>query len=61
MRDNEITDKNGNTINRGDYVVTKIRGGTHEGNVSKRHHLMMSPWLILYALKGNICANSWNP
>lgn len=34
MGDNEVTDKNGNIINSGDYVCTKIRGGTHEGHVS---------------------------
>lgn len=34
MSDTEVTDKHGKTIHRGDYVVTKIRGGTHEGNVS---------------------------
>jgi hypothetical protein len=36
MGGNQVTDKHGNIINQGDYVVTKIRGGTHEGNVSKR-------------------------
>lgn len=36
MRDNEVTDKHGNVIDCGDYVSTKIRGGTHEGRVSKQ-------------------------
>jgi hypothetical protein len=36
MGGNQVTDKHGNIINHGDYVVTKIRGGTHEGHVSKR-------------------------
>jgi hypothetical protein len=36
MSHNEVMDKNGNIINHGDYVVTKIRGGTHEGHVSKQ-------------------------
>lgn len=40
MRDNEVTDKHGNVIDRGDYVSTKIRGGTHEGHVSKPWQLM---------------------
>ncbi|CAI7591879.1 unnamed protein product [Penicillium discolor] len=35
MRDNEVTDKHGNVIDRGDYVSTKIRGGTHEGRVEE--------------------------
>lgn len=38
MRDNEhkeVTDKYGNVITHGDYVSTRIRGGTHEGRVSK--------------------------
>ena len=47
MRDNEVTDKYGNVINYGDYVSTKIRGGTHEGRVSKRH-LMDNTLLELY-------------
>lgn len=42
MRDNEVTDKHGNVIDRGDYVSTKIRSGTHEGRVSKRQ-LMDNP------------------
>ncbi|KAJ5425913.1 hypothetical protein N7465_000983 [Penicillium sp. CMV-2018d] len=35
MRDNEVTDKHGNVIDYGDYVSTKIRGGTHEGRVEE--------------------------
>ncbi|CAI7629983.1 unnamed protein product [Penicillium crustosum] len=35
MRDNEVTDKHGNVIDRGDYVSTKIRSGTHEGRVEE--------------------------
>lgn len=48
MRDNEVTDKHGNVIDRGDYVSTKIRGGTHEGRVSKRQ-LVDNPLLRLYS------------
>ncbi|KAJ6181192.1 hypothetical protein N7519_011653 [Penicillium mononematosum] len=35
MSDNEIADKHGNIIHQGDYVATRIRGGTHEGNVEE--------------------------
>jgi hypothetical protein len=42
MSDNEITDKHGNIIHQGDYVATRIRGGTHEGNVSKWIHITES-------------------
>ncbi|KAJ6012451.1 hypothetical protein N7522_002806 [Penicillium canescens] len=35
MSDKEVTDKHGNIIHPGDYVVTKIRGGTHEGQVDE--------------------------
>lgn len=31
----EIKDKNGEPINVGDNVFTKIRGGSHEGQVEK--------------------------
>lgn len=48
MRDNEVTDKHGNVIDRGDYVSTKIRGGTHEGRVSKRQ-LVDNPLLELFS------------
>lgn len=30
-----IFDKHGKVIHEGDYVFTKIRGGTHEGKVRK--------------------------
>lgn len=40
MCDNKVTDKHENVINPGDYVGTKIRGGTHEGHVSKPWQLM---------------------
>lgn len=33
MDRNNVADKNGEPIHEGDYVYTKIRGGTHEGNV----------------------------
>ncbi|KAJ5055385.1 hypothetical protein NUH16_010948 [Penicillium rubens] len=36
MSDNEIADKHGNIIHQGDYVATRIRGGTHEGNVNQQ-------------------------
>ncbi|KAJ5493874.1 hypothetical protein N7463_009961 [Penicillium fimorum] len=35
MGDNKVTDKHGNVINHGDYVGTRIRGGTHEGPVEE--------------------------
>ncbi|KAJ5510466.1 hypothetical protein N7453_002569 [Penicillium expansum] len=35
MGDSKVTDKYGNVINRGDYVWTRIRGGTHEGHVEE--------------------------
>ncbi|OQE41141.1 hypothetical protein PENCOP_c005G03851 [Penicillium coprophilum] len=35
MGDNEVTDKHGNVIHPGDYVGTRIRGGTHEGYVKE--------------------------
>lgn len=31
-RDN-VSDRNGEPIHEGDYVYTRIRGGTHEGKV----------------------------
>lgn len=30
----QVKDENGNTIHKGDTVVTKVRGGKHEGKVS---------------------------
>ena len=54
MSDKEVTDKHGNIIHRGDYVVTKIRGGTHEGHVSKGEHLMNNHWLDIYEASGQI-------
>ncbi|KAJ5197714.1 uncharacterized protein N7498_006831 [Penicillium cinerascens] len=33
-RDN-VSDKNGEPIHEGDYVYTRIRGGTHEGKVEE--------------------------
>ena len=38
MEASKITDKHGNVIHEGDYVFTKIRGGTHEGKVSQKCH-----------------------
>ncbi|OQD78946.1 hypothetical protein PENANT_c070G08481 [Penicillium antarcticum] len=35
MSDNKVTDKHGHIIKHGDYVVTKIRGGTHEGHLEE--------------------------
>ncbi|KGO74596.1 hypothetical protein PITC_002410 [Penicillium italicum] len=35
MGNNNVTDKYGSDINRGDYVWTRIRGGTHEGHVEE--------------------------
>jgi hypothetical protein len=52
MSDDEVKDKNGNIIHPGDYVVTKIRGGTHEGHVSKGQHLMNNHWLDIYEPSG---------
>lgn len=48
MDDNKVTDKYGNAIDYGDYVSTKIRGGTHEGRVSKQQ-LMDNSLLELYS------------
>jgi hypothetical protein len=47
MSDKEVTDKHGNIIHRGDYVVTKIRGGTHEGHVSKAQHQHTIGWTYM--------------
>ncbi|KAJ6120932.1 hypothetical protein N7523_005212 [Penicillium sp. IBT 18751x] len=35
MGHEEVLDKDGNPIHEGDYVVTRIRGGTHEGKVEE--------------------------
>ncbi|KAJ5826837.1 hypothetical protein N7447_003600 [Penicillium robsamsonii] len=35
MGDNKVTDKYGDVIHPGDYVGTRIRGGTHEGPVEE--------------------------
>jgi hypothetical protein len=43
MSHNEVKDKHGNIINHGDYVVTNIRGGTHEGHVSKQQNPYEQP------------------
>jgi hypothetical protein len=40
MEANKIADKHGNVIHEGDYVFTKIRGGTHEGKVSQNKFLL---------------------
>ncbi|KAJ5370063.1 uncharacterized protein N7496_006155 [Penicillium cataractarum] len=31
----QIVDKHGNAIHEGDYVFTRIRGGSHEGKVQE--------------------------
>ena len=33
MPHNQVQDKQGEAIEEGDYVLTKYRGGTHEGEV----------------------------
>ncbi|KAJ5178838.1 hypothetical protein N7492_002048, partial [Penicillium capsulatum] len=33
MQAGDICDKHGNPIRKGDYVFTRIRGGSHEGEV----------------------------
>lgn len=38
----QIVDKHGNPIREGDYVFTKIRGGSHEGKVCPKQ------WCISY-------------
>ncbi|KAJ5195413.1 uncharacterized protein N7498_008851 [Penicillium cinerascens] len=35
MGHGEVLDKNGNVIHEGDYVFTRMRGGTHEGKVDE--------------------------
>ena len=35
MSSSEIKDKQGELINEGDHVWTKIRGGRHEGDVNQ--------------------------
>lgn len=35
-----VTDKKNADIEKGDYVATKYRGGTHEGEVSKEKYLL---------------------
>lgn len=49
MGDNKVTDKHENVINPGDYVGTKIRGGTHEGHVCKSWQLVVN-FLGLYSV-----------
>lgn len=41
MDQNEIVDKHDNPIHVGDYVFTRIRGGTHEGKVSQSFILIL--------------------
>jgi hypothetical protein len=36
-----IVDKYGNAIQEGDYVFTRIRGGSHEGKVRKTQRLYL--------------------
>lgn len=36
-----IVDKYGNAIQEGDYVFTKIRGGSHEGKARKTQRLRL--------------------
>ncbi|CAN9201694.1 unnamed protein product [Alternaria alternata] len=33
--ENDVASKNGEQIEEGDHVYTRIRGGRHEGNVNK--------------------------
>ncbi|GIJ91549.1 hypothetical protein Asppvi_010516 [Aspergillus pseudoviridinutans] len=35
MSSERVKDKKGETINEGDYVYTRYRGGSHEGEVEK--------------------------
>ncbi|CAI7678457.1 unnamed protein product [Penicillium pancosmium] len=35
MEHSDIDDKHGNPIHQGDYVFTRIRGGSHEGKVEE--------------------------
>ncbi|KAJ6114457.1 hypothetical protein N7486_000235 [Penicillium sp. IBT 16267x] len=35
MDHDNVSDKNGEPIHEGDYVYTRIRGGTHEGKVEE--------------------------
>jgi hypothetical protein len=50
MGHGEVFDKHGNAIHEGDYVVTKIRGGTHEGKVSQERHHPVDPTVALSSL-----------
>lgn len=58
MSNNDIADKHGNIIHQGDYVATRIRGGTHEGSVSRRNSFHEQPWFYLNGFSGQKCANS---
>lgn len=53
MGDSKVTDKYGIVINRGDYVWTRIRGGTHEGHVSKPQ-LTDNPLLTYTSFVGKV-------
>ncbi|KAL4734009.1 hypothetical protein BDV11DRAFT_69480 [Aspergillus similis] len=35
MPTSEVQDKNGQTLQEGDYVFTRIRGGSHQGKIEK--------------------------
>jgi hypothetical protein len=37
----QIVDKHGNPIHEGDYVFTRIRGGSHEGKVRRTRQLIL--------------------
>ncbi|KAJ5676761.1 uncharacterized protein N7477_002394 [Penicillium maclennaniae] len=51
MGHEEVLDKNGNPIHKGDYVVTRIRGGTHEGKAQQSTRRSVD-------LDGDLCADS---
>lgn len=42
---NQVMSKEGSPIHEGDHVVTKIRGGVHEGEVNSGQISKASGWL----------------
>lgn len=43
--EHEVKDAHGNMIHEGDKVETKIRGGKHEGTVSRKYYYLFGHWI----------------
>jgi len=63
----QVKDKNGNTIEKGDYVFTKIRGGKREGEVeeivvtqeeAKKENVKNPPKVIFHDQHGHKVAHN---